>query len=361
MSFWHFVHTSIVAPSVAMRATVRATALTAMLAMGMAAVASSAQAQDAKTFYRGKTVRLIVGSATGGGYDLFARLLAPYLGKALDATVVVENQPGAGGLTALNRHVHAHPDGLQIMIVNGVAAAMSQLVELDSVHYDLSKFGILGIVNAEPWVWLMSPKLPVKTPAEILREHKQIAWGGSGLVSGLADGAAMTCDALDLNCKIVLGYPGSNEVSLALGRGEVDALYVSELPALNYVNSGVGRIVAAIAPKRVRSFPNTPTIFEAVDLTADQKARFDFRIALDQLGRILVAPPNMPKDRLAYLQSAVKQVLQDPAVIAEGERRQLYVDYRDPQQTQMLISTLFDKLTPEKREQLKDVTLRKYH
>jgi hypothetical protein len=69
----------------------------------------------------------------------------------------------------------------------------------------------------------------------------------------------------------------------------------------------------------------------------------------------------MPKDRLAYLQSAVKQVLQDPAVIAEGERRQLYIDYRDPQQTQTLISILFDKLTPEKREQLKNVTLRKYH
>jgi len=330
-------------------------ALVAMVSSG-----TSPLAQDAKSFFQGNTIKLVVGSAPGGGYDSFARFLAPHLGRVLGATVVIENVPGAGGLVALNRLYVAKPDGLQIMIVNGVAAAVSQLVDLDSVRYDLAKSDILGIVNAEPWVWLVGPKSPYKTPAEIVREKPPMTWGASGFISGLADGAAMTCDALDLNCRIVIGYPGSNEVSLALGRGEVDGLYVSELPARNYVASGLGTNIASISRARVRSFPEVPTIFEALDLTPEQKARFNFRISLDELGRILVAPPGMPPDRLAPLQEAVKQVLNDPAIIAEGDKRQLYVDYRSPEQTRKLITEVVASVTPEEKARVKEIATKKY-
>ncbi|MGZ3295212.1 MAG: tripartite tricarboxylate transporter substrate-binding protein, partial [Xanthobacteraceae bacterium] len=85
---------------------------------------SPGQAQEAeKAFYAGKTVRMIVGSGTGGGYDIFSRLIAPYLAKTLGTTVIVENQPGAGGLIALNRLYVAPPDGLQISLSNGTSAA----------------------------------------------------------------------------------------------------------------------------------------------------------------------------------------------------------------------------------------------
>jgi tripartite-type tricarboxylate transporter receptor subunit TctC len=87
----------------------------------------SAQTAD-ELFYRGKTVRLVVGYGPGGGYDLYARLIAPAIGRALSATVVVVNQPGAGGLTALDRVYRAEPDGLTIMIVNGTPSALAQLV-----------------------------------------------------------------------------------------------------------------------------------------------------------------------------------------------------------------------------------------
>lgn len=323
-------------------------------------VATVARSQDAKSFYQGNTVKFVVGSAPGGGYDTFARLLAPHLSKALGAAVVVENVPGAGGLVALNRHYASKPDGLQIMIVNGVAAAMSQLVDLENVRFDLAKFDNLGIVNAEPWVWLVGAKAPHKTAAEIVQTKPPITWGASGFVSGLSDGAAMTCDALDLNCKIVIGYPGSNEVSLALGRGEVDALYVSELPARNYVSSGLGTVAAAMSRERVRSFPDVPTIFEAVKMTAEQQKKINFRISIDELGRILVVPAGLPADRLAFLQNAVKEVMQDPAIIAETEKRQLYIDYRNPEQTGKLISDIFGSLTPEQKQQVKEVATKKF-
>src|SRR6476646_6119903 len=90
------------------------------LAVGCIASASAARAQDAeKAFFAGKTVRMVVGSGTGGGYDIFSRMIAPYLGKVLGTTIIVENQPGAGGLLALNKLFIAPPDGLQISLTNG--------------------------------------------------------------------------------------------------------------------------------------------------------------------------------------------------------------------------------------------------
>src|SRR3954469_839578 len=98
--------------------------------LGLATLASSAVAQDSEqAFFAGKTVRFVVGFGPGGGYDAYARMLAPYLSKNLGATVIVENRPGAGGLVALNGVYMAPPDGLTIMIVNGTGAAFSQLTD----------------------------------------------------------------------------------------------------------------------------------------------------------------------------------------------------------------------------------------
>ena len=103
------------------------------------------QAQEAeKAFYAGKTVRMIVGSGTGGGYDIFSRMIAPYLSKILGTTVIVENQPGAGGLVALNRLYVAPPDGLQISLSNGTSAAFAQLTDQQGVRYDLAEVQLSG-------------------------------------------------------------------------------------------------------------------------------------------------------------------------------------------------------------------------
>src|SRR6266542_3419953 len=106
--------------------------------------AATASAQDAeKAFFAGKTVRMVVGSGTGGGYDIFSRMIAPYLSKVLGTTVIVENQPGAGGLIALNRLYVAPPDGLQISLSNGTSAAFAQITDQQGVRYELAKFSYL--------------------------------------------------------------------------------------------------------------------------------------------------------------------------------------------------------------------------
>src|SRR6185436_9017872 len=124
---------------------------------------SPGQAQEAeKAFYAGKTVRMVVGSGTGGGYDIFSRLIAPYLAKELGSTVIVENQPGAGGLIALNRLYVVPPDGLQISLTNGSGAVFAQLTGDPAARYDLSKFTYLATVGAPPGLWLVGPNSPVK-------------------------------------------------------------------------------------------------------------------------------------------------------------------------------------------------------
>ena len=138
----------------------------AAAALFIATAATSAVRADEAEFYKGKTVKMIVGFGPGGGYDAYARMLAPYFSKRLGATVVVENQPGAGSLAALNRLYVAPPDGLQMMLVNGTAAALSQIVGVSAVKYDLGKMTHIATVSVSPWVWLVPKGSPIQTIAD---------------------------------------------------------------------------------------------------------------------------------------------------------------------------------------------------
>ena len=239
-------------------------------------------------------MRLVVGYGPGGGYDTYARLIAPYIAHALGANVVVENQPGAGGLTALDRVYHAEPDGLTIMIVNGTPAVLAQLVEQQGVRYDLSKMGQLGIVSAAPHVWTTGPQTEFKSPAEALELGRPIIWAASGALDGPGDGAAMTCAALQMRCKVLFGYAGSNEAVLAVSRGEADAFYQTDISAQIYTRSGETRVISIIGRHRSSLFPDVPTIFEQLPLDTDAQWWLDYRAKAETLGRILVAPPNLP-------------------------------------------------------------------
>jgi tripartite-type tricarboxylate transporter receptor subunit TctC len=335
-----------------MRVNVWRTLAAAAAALWICGVAPSRGQESEAAFYKGKTVRLIVGFGPGGGYDTYARMIAPYLGKALGATVVVENQPGAGGITALDNLVVAPKDGLQIMHLNGAAAALSQIAGLPGVRYDLAKLSHLGTVSVSPFVWLVGPKSPVKTPQDAVSAHAKIAWAAAGAIDVLSAGAAFTCTALKLDCRIVPGYAGSNEAALAVGKGEMDAMYVTDTSANDYVKAGETLAVATVSRKRSPFFPDTPTIFESLQLNSGQEFLFDYYATMGDLSRIIVAPPDLPPARLAYLQAAVKQALTDPALVAEGQRTQFFVNYIDAEPTRAAAQKVVESLTPEQRQRV---------
>jgi tripartite-type tricarboxylate transporter receptor subunit TctC len=330
------------------------------LAMGilfsLAALASPAAAQESEqSFFAGKTVRFVVGFGPGGGYDSYARMLAPYLSKTLGANVIVENRPGAGGLVALNGVYIAPPDGLTMMIVNGTAAVYSQLTDLQGARYDLGKIGYLATLSAPPSLWTVGPHIQIKTIAQALQAKQKWRWAASGPVDSLSDGAAFTCAGLKLDCQIVLGYKGSNDAALGVARGEMDALYVTDTSANNYVQSNGLVPLVTVGRNRSRFFPNLPTIFEAAKLNADQQWVFEFRHLAQSLGRILVVPPGMTDSRLAFMEAAVKKATSDPAFLAEGDKRQLYTDYVDGAGTRKNATSIVTTVTPEQRKLVQDI------
>jgi tripartite-type tricarboxylate transporter receptor subunit TctC len=317
-------------------------------------LSATARAQDAAAFYKGKTVHFIVGLAVGGGFDAYARMIAPYLAIELGANVVVENVPGAGGLLALNQTFTAQPDGLRVLIVNGTPAALGQLLEQDNIRYDLTKFDHLGVISAYPWIWLSSPKSGIKTAADAMKPGTKIRWGGTGPSDGPADGAALTCTALKLNCQTILGYRSSGEIALGMERGEVDGLYVSDSSAANFVHSGQAHPVASMARKRSSLMPDVPTIYEQVKLTPDQEWWFDFRANLNDLGRILVTQPNTPPDRIAFLREAVRKALTNPALIAEGEKTQRFVAYQPPEEALDITRKVLNTVSPDQKRRIRE-------
>lgn len=331
---------------------------TALLAL--AGVSGTAAAQDPASYYKGKTVKFIVGVAVGGGFDAYARMLAPHLGKALDASVVVENMIGAGGLAALNHMMLPPADGLRLHIVNGTPSALAQLLSQDNVRYDLTKMDHLGVVAAEPWVMLVGNHVKAKTVGELLAAGTKVRWGGTGPTGGPSDGASITCEALKMNCQVVLGYRGSAEIALAVERGELDALYVTDASGLTYDRTKQARILAVAARERSKLVPAVPTIWEGTKLTPEQEWWLDFRIALNNLGRILVTTPGTPADRLEFMRAAVKKVLTDPAVIAEGKKSQRDIDYKEPEAARQTSIKAIGQITPEQKERVRQVVLKKF-
>ena len=341
------------------RSKVMRTALSAMVIAGASCTGLAAQTpvkQDADAaFFKGRTVKIVVGYSPGGGYDIYAHMIAPFLEKYLKATVIVDNEPGAGGLRALDSLYVTPPDGLQIMLVKGNAASMAQLTHQSGVRYDLTKFGFLGGAGISPDIWVMSPTSNIKSVPDALKSKSVIRWAATGPMDGLSDGAAIVCHSLALNCKVIMGYTGTNDAALALGRGEMDAMITNEASASAYVRANNARAITAISRTRSRYFPALATIYEAEPLTPDQKWWFDFRTNSDILGRILLAPPGMAPSREKVLQNAIKEALTDPELIAQSEKSQHFIEYQTPASISAAAAKILNKTTSDEKEKVMTV------
>lgn len=330
-------------------------------ALGAAVLAYQPAANAASEFYKGKTIRFVVGFGAGGGYDAYSRMLAPRFAKELGTSVVVENLPGAGGMRALNRIAKMPGHGLALHIVNGTGAAMQQLVDISGARYDLTKLKYLGIIHSSRWNFLVSPKSSYMTIADVKKANKVMNWGGSGKVSGMSDGAAFTCHALGLRCKLVTGYKGSRKAALAVAQGEMDAMYVSETSADKYHRAKSARVIATMHRKRSTLFPNIPTVFEQVpNLTKEQQWWIDFRATVESLGRILVAPPATPKHVVDILRAATHKILNDPGLIKEANKRRRYIGYQTAAQAKKAVNTVLASLTAAQKAKIKKVVLDTY-
>jgi tripartite-type tricarboxylate transporter receptor subunit TctC len=334
---------------------------TALAIIGLAALIlhAPAQAQDAGAFLKGQTVRFIVGYSPGGGYDSYARMLAPHFEKRTGATVIVDNRPGGGGLTALNQLVRSKPDGLSMQMLNGEAALISQLTKQAGVSYDMTKVSLFARVAEEPHLMLVNPSLPGSLK-EIIASGRKLKFSAVSRLDNLGDYAAVLCEALAMNCQIITGYKGSKEAGLAVMNGEVDSLTTSESSAIDYAQGGRTKLVATIAFKRSRLNPEIATVYEMFQLSPEQKWWLDFRLGIKAFGRVVVGQPDLPADKLQYMQAVWRQILTDPEVLAEGEKTQRPLDYGAPDTLGKTLREVLETLPADKLKDVNEVLLKKF-
>jgi len=331
------------------------------LAAGLAVSAqwAPAGAQDASMPLKGQTVRIYVGYSPGGGYDAYARMLAPSFEKKTGATVVIENRPGGGGLTALNQLVREKPDGLAMMMLNGEAAIMAQLTKQPGVSFDMTKVANLARVAHEQHFVLVNPNMP-NSLKEIIASGKPVKFSATGRIDNLGDYAAVLCETLKMNCQIIAGYKGSKEAGLAVMNGEVDALAISDGSGNDYAQGGKTKVIATIGNERSEFKPDIATVYEQFKLTPDQKWLMDFRLAIKDYGRVMVGPPGMPADRLKYLQNVWREILTDKAVMEEAAKTNRPLKYLAPDKLNKTTGELLQSLPPDKLEKVNEVILKKF-
>ena len=302
----------------------------AMLSAAMLAIAAgAAHAQSVEQFYKGHQITMVVGTSPGGINDISARFVARYLGKYIpgNPAIVVENQPGAGGITSANRlaNTFAH-DG-------SVIAKLERAVPLlaiqgdPNVHFDPLKLTWLGSLSSyanDAYLMLVMAPNPIKSVAELKQPGHSITLGGDNAASSNVIFATIAKEILGLNIKVVSGYTGAAPLFLAMQRGEIDGQVVGyssvRTGQRDLWNRHAFRALMQFGRKtRHPDFVDIPTGHE---LAPDAAARALLNFAELQffISLPFAAPPGVPEDRAKVLQTAFMQMCKDPEVIAAAEK-----------------------------------------
>jgi tripartite-type tricarboxylate transporter receptor subunit TctC len=336
-------------------------AAAAVLAAALATQPSARTADSPLAFFQGKQIRFFTMGSPGGGYDAYTRTLGAFLGKELNATIIPTNETGAGGLIAMNRTINAIPDGLTILLIGGEGLLTAQLYGLPGVNYDVRKQTWLARLSSEAKVILLGPKSPYQSVAEMQASPRPVLWGASGKTDGNSDFSAILAHALGMKSKIIIGYKGSAGMNLAIQNGEVDGRIVSDESALLYGPSSGMRIVATLARNRTESLPEVPTVFEAVKLSADQARLIDWRADIAGLGRLLVATPGTPPERVDVLRKAFAGIIRNPEFVDQIKKYSLSASYASAQEVDAAVERAMTTLDDKGIAEVRDIALERYY
>jgi tripartite-type tricarboxylate transporter receptor subunit TctC len=298
----------------------RSLALVAAFGLGIAAPqAGFAQAQ----YYAGKTVTLVVGYKTGGGYDATARLLARHLPKHIPGkpTIIVQNMPGANSLIAAN-HVYsvAKPDGLTIGTFNR-NLPIAQLTRVEGVKFDMTKFAWIGSAASESTILAIRTDLPYKTLEEMKKADKPIVIGATGPGANTYDFPLLIKEMLGVNLKIVSGYSSSSDIMLAIERKEVDGRAGSYSSIRPFIERKLVRPV--VRARAVEPGIEQLPVDESLAPNARAKAIMALRSAPELVGRPYVMHPNTSAEHLKIMRDAFAAVIKDPDLVAESQKAKM--------------------------------------
>jgi len=288
-------------------------------------------------FYQGKTIRIVIGSSTGGGYDLWARVLARYYGKYLpgNPTILVQNMPGAASIVAANYLYNvAKPDGLTLGALLP-AIYFDQLVGRPEVKFDFAKIGWIGSPEQNDIIHYMRADSPYRSIDDIRKAKEPPRCGSSGTGTTGFYIPRLLDEVLGTKHTIVSGSPGGSEIDLAVERGEVHcwsplvATFFGREPYISWHKKGFVRVLLQTNRKRDARLGDVPTIYELMDQhkTAEAGKRLTRAILVAAtLGRPIAVTPGIPPERLKLLREAYLKTLKDPELVAETKRQRWDID-----------------------------------
>ncbi len=297
-------------------------------------VAAPARAQTAAQpdaeFYKGRTLTLLVSVPPGGGYDVLSRAVGRHIGRHLPGTpqIVVQNMPGAGGVVAINFLANiAAKDGTVIACLSN-NTPFEPLFGNKEARYDAAKLNWIGSPGSEIGIFGVWHASPVSRWQDA--REREVTAAITGVTSGHNLYTRVLAETLGLKLKAIAGYPGQNEIYLAMERGEVDGtayMLLNSLPAAR---------PSWIAEKKIKlllqygfaKHPSIPDVPFAPDLVENEEDRLFMQATFGPLvvGRPFGAPPGVPTDRVAMLRAAFAATMTDPQFLAEAKALKIDVD-----------------------------------
>jgi tripartite-type tricarboxylate transporter receptor subunit TctC len=326
---------------------------------GLPVLTSPLAAQDGAEFFKGKTGYIVIGSATGGGFDTYGRLVARHLTRFVPGAPVFipQNMPGSGGNDAAHRVAQAPPDGLTIGAIRPTTI-LSPLLGKTAALRESVKFQYLGNLNSDVEVCVVRSGAAAKTFAEVLKT--EIVLGGATEGSTSREFPTISANVLGAKFKVVPGYTGNREIFLAMSRGEVDGacgVSWSGFKATQADSLKRGE-VSILVQEDIEGHPelNKQGIPKTADFAKTQADKDLLEIFYSQqlFGRPYVVGSAVPADRLTVLRKAFEAMMNDKEFLADAEKIQLEIDQMTGEQVQKIIDKVLAS-PPETVERLRKV------
>jgi tripartite-type tricarboxylate transporter receptor subunit TctC len=311
-------------------------------------------------FFKGKAVRIVVGTTAGGAFDAYARTLARYLGKYIpgNPTFIVENMPGAGFLISANyMYKVAKPDGLTIgHFIGGLFLA--QLLGRPGIEFDALKFEYIGAPMTDNSVCAFSKASGITSIEKWMASKTPVKMGATGPGAATYDMPTMLKATLGLPIQVISGYKGPTEITLAVEGGELAGVcnaWVSlRVTSIRAIEAGDLVVVLQVVPS---AHPELPRVPLAINLAKTDEARELIQAGIHDVSAITrpyVLPPGTPKDRVQMLRSAFVNALKDPQFVADAKKSALDLDPLTGEELERIVTRLL-KMSPATLAKLKEV------
>jgi len=322
----------------------RRLSLFAALLLAVICAAAPARADDVAEFYRGKRISLVIGYGTGGGYDLYARLLGRFIAAHIpgNPTIVPQNMPGAGSRSAANWLYKIAPKDGTVIATLGQATPTDQALGQPGVQFDAPKFNWIGNLSVVNNILFVSAASGVATIEQA--KEKSLAIGATGASSPSVLYPQVSNNLLGTKFKIISGYPGGGDINIAVERHEVDGRGSDSWASMksthpDWLRDHVINILFQIGPRRERDLPDVP-LWPELAGNADQRAVLEILSGDVSVGRPILTAPDVPAERVKALRQAFDDTMHDPQFLDAAKQANMELNPMGGEELQQIVAKI---------------------